>query len=131
MTLIDTIMVCDSIVFDTIIVMDTITVMDTVSVDTSMAGDASLRLGVEVQDLAAFPNPTRGHITLQFEVPRDDRMQIQLVDKTGKLIEQRTSDYDAGHHRIDMDLTKYPTGYYTVLLIGDSGFRQARIIKTE
>ena len=62
-----------------------------------------------------FPNPTGGQFEVDFFVKQTGRMSLQLIDASGRLLEQRNYHYD-GCCRIELfDLTRYPNGVYYVV----------------
>lgn len=62
-----------------------------------------------------FPNPTAGKFELDFFVRETGRMELQLTDGNGKVLERRDYAYD-GCCRIEyFDLAKYPAGTYYVI----------------
>lgn len=62
-----------------------------------------------------FPNPTAGRFELDFFVRETGRMELQLTDSYGKVLERRAYDYD-GCCRIEyFDLSRYPSGTYYVI----------------
>jgi hypothetical protein len=69
----------------------------------------------ESGDYRLFPNPTTGPFELNFFVPHPGRMELQLTDATGRVLETRNYLYD-GVRRIQLfDLTNYPNGLYYVI----------------
>jgi hypothetical protein len=69
----------------------------------------------EDHDYRLFPNPTAGRFELNFFVRSAGQMSLRLIDATGRLLEQRSYQYD-GCCRIELfDLTKYPSGVYYVV----------------
>jgi hypothetical protein len=62
-----------------------------------------------------FPNPTAGRFELDFFVRESGRMELQLTDSYGKVLERRQYQYD-GCCRIEFfNLTPYPAGTYYVI----------------
>lgn len=62
-----------------------------------------------------FPNPTAGRFELDFFVRESGRMELQLTDSYGKVLERRQYQYD-GCCRIEFfNLTSYPAGTYYVI----------------
>jgi hypothetical protein len=87
--------------------------------------------GAVVESLEVFPNPTQGFVTLKFQVPTTNLLEIRLVDKLGRLLEQKRTIYDVGLHNFGMDLSQYPVGYYSVILTNKEGTQRVSLIKTE
>lgn len=55
--------------------------------------------------LAAFPNPTRGATTLSLDLPRTDRLQVDVHDATGRLVRNVLPpvSLEAGRHQVAWD----------------------------
>lgn len=81
---------------------------------TDKPGNSPLTLTFDKGDYRLFPNPTSGAFELNFFVRETGRMNLQLVDVTGRILQQRSYQYN-GCCRIDLfDLTSYPNGVYMV-----------------
>ena len=66
-------------------------------------------------DYKLFPNPTTGKFEINFLVKENGRMDLKLIDATGRVLEQRTYQYN-GCCRIEKyDLSGYPNGLYYVI----------------
>lgn len=64
-------------------------------------------------DITLFPNPTKDQVTLSYK-GLDDKHQISIFDLTGRLMQlvQPT----LGHTETILDMAKYPTGVYIVVV---------------
>jgi hypothetical protein len=81
---------------------------------TDKIGHSPLTLFFDKGDYKLFPNPTVGPFELNFFVRETGRMNLQLVDATGRILQQRSYQYN-GCCRIDLfDLTSFPNGVYMV-----------------
>lgn len=132
LTLIDALAPLDSIVLFTHGVLQPCTEYVTKSNLSVLFGPGEYRL---------FPNPTSGKFELDFFVRETGRMELQLTDGNGKILEKRDYQYD-GCCRIEyFDLTRYPSGTYYVIarlspdrkrsdnlhIIRHSGFRVVKV----
>lgn len=82
---------------------------------TDKIGSSPYTLVFESGDYRLFPNPTDGKFEVNFFVRMTGRMKLQLIDATGRILEERSYDYD-GCCSIELfDLTKYPSGLYYVV----------------
>lgn len=82
---------------------------------TDKIGNSPMTLFFEKSDYRLFPNPTTGPFELNFFVRESGKMNLQLVDATGRILQQRSYQYN-GCCRIDQfDLTPYPNGVYLVI----------------
>lgn len=63
-----------------------------------------------VRSMPAFPNPTRGEVTLPYTLPQGERATMQIFDMSGRLIEQRPI---SGEGRmVKVDVSAYAPGVY-------------------
>lgn len=69
-----------------------------------------------------FPNPTPGKFELEFLLTQKGRMEIQVIDVIGRLIQKRSFQYDGGSQNEHFDLSRYRDGSYLLVvdLIPDS-----------
>lgn len=82
---------------------------------TDKIGKSPFIVYFEPDDFKLFPNPTKGRFELDFFVRQTGRMEIQLTDASGKILQKRGYDYD-GCCRIEyFDLTPYQNGVYFVI----------------
>lgn len=81
---------------------------------TDKPGNSPLTLLFDKGDYRVFPNPTTGPFEVNFFVRETGRMNLQLVDATGRVLQQRSYQYN-GCCRIDLfDLSSAPNGVYMV-----------------
>lgn len=63
-----------------------------------------------VRSMPAFPNPTRGEVTLPYTLPQGERATMQIFDMSGRLIEQWPI---SGEGRmVKIDVSAYAPGVY-------------------
>ena len=109
--------------------------------DSSMVGSIPLSINGQNQEsnsdsgtsfgsLIVYPNPTQSKVTMEFVVEEIDHLNIQLVDKLGRTLTQKNSDYTPGVYTHTIDLTPYPVGFYSVVLTNKEGKQYKSIIKT-
>lgn len=71
-----------------------------------------------VRSMPAFPNPTRGEVTLPYTLPQGERATMQIFDMSGRLIEQRPI---SGEGRmVKVDVSAYAPGVYLYEYKGQS-----------
>jgi predicted outer membrane repeat protein len=76
--------------------------------------------------LSAYPNPSRGAVTLALDVPGTDRVRVALYDVLGREVAVlHDGPLAAGSHRLAFDGADLPTGVYLVRATGD-GFDAAQ-----
>ena len=77
-------------------------------------------------ELAAFPNPTAGELTVQFGAETDADARIQVVSAAGRLL----LDAPAGHQfQHQIYLTDYPAGVYFVRVVDRNQVRTLSVQK--
>jgi hypothetical protein len=82
---------------------------------TEKIGNSPMTAYFEAFDYRLFPNPTTGKFEVSFFVKENGRMDLKLIDATGRLLEQRTYSYN-GCCRIErFDLTGHPNGVYYIV----------------
>jgi len=72
------------------------------------------------------PNPTAGFV--QIELPQEllnTDVEIQVADFMGKILEKRTVNSAA----LTIDLSAYPNGNYTILLLNDTNYAINKVVK--
>jgi hypothetical protein len=130
------ILTCD---FDTTLLHPDTSGMET---DSSMVGSIPLTIDGQNQEsnsnsgssfgsLVVYPNPTQSKVTMEFVVEEIDHLNIQLVDKLGRILTQKNSDYTPGVYTHTIDLTPHPVGFYSVVLTSKQGKQYKSIIKTD
>lgn len=82
---------------------------------TDKIGKSPFIVYFEPDEFKVFPNPTKGRFELDFFVRQSGRMEIQLTDVNGKVLQRKGYAYD-GCCRIEyFDLTPYQNGVYFVI----------------
>lgn len=82
---------------------------------TDKIGKSPLIVTFEPDEIKLFPNPTSGKFEMDFFVRQTGRMEIQLTDVGGKVLQRRSYPYN-GCCRIEhFDLTSYQNGVYFVI----------------
>lgn len=87
--------------------------------------------GNDVESFEVFPNPTQGLVNLKFQVRTSNLFEIKLVDKLGRVLQQKTNVFDIGQHNFGLDLSRYPVGFYSVILTSKEGTQRASLLKTD
>ncbi len=84
--------------------------------------------------LSAWPNPTYGRATVEFEIPRAGHAQLTLHDLSGRVLRTLSSgSYAAGSHRFNWDGLdgqgrRSPSGWYLFKLSTGSGTSKTRLL---
>jgi hypothetical protein len=89
--------------------------------DANMPGTCTVGI-TEIQfenSLHAYPNPTNGSLALDFYLPEEKKLQVQLIDITGRIAySEKAGTYAAGKNKIQMDLSGLPAGIYFLRISG-------------
>ncbi len=82
---------------------------------TDKIGKSPLFVVFEPGEFKVFPNPTKGRFEVDYFVRESGRMEIQLTDANGLVLQTKSYQYN-GCCRIDyFDLTPYQNGIYFVI----------------
>jgi hypothetical protein len=75
------------------------------------------------------PNPTKDRFDLSFEIEKDQMVNIDLLDGTGKVL--RSDEYKAklGINNINFDLSNYVKGLYTVRITSEGESIVRKVVK--
>ena len=70
--------------------------------------------------LSTFPNPFAGYATIEFSIPQDGDIKIELLNSEGKVIEVVTKDnYTAGTNNLKLDGSTLGAGNYFVKFVSN------------
>jgi hypothetical protein len=82
--------------------------------------------------IKAYPNPTSDQVYLDFSVPGNDKVNIDLFNSSGQLVNTiSNSFFEAGDHQINMDMNGLPNGIYWVKFSSDTNVETVKLIKTK
>lgn len=65
-----------------------------------------------------FPNPTRGEATVSISSPKEQKIQWQLVDQAGRVINNQSTVVRKGSNNIPVSLQSLPSGTYFIKVNG-------------
>lgn len=83
-----------------------------------------------VSRLALYPNPTRGMVSLEFQLNKPSAVMLTLVNPEGKVIRtQQDSDTSPGMVRMGMDISQLPEGLYFLKFEADGVSRVFKVLK--
>jgi predicted esterase len=87
--------------------------------------------GVEVQksSIVISPNPFVSEVTAHLSLDKTQRVQINLTDVTGRLIQSVRGVYGQGNSEIRLNLDKAPAGVYMIRVAGENFNSTQKIIK--
>jgi hypothetical protein len=84
----------------------------------SAIADNSGNFGLQV-----YPNPTHGPVTVQYNLPADENVTIQLWDLSGQILGTvlENAVRPAGSQTQQMDISQLPAGYYMLNILNTEG----------
>jgi hypothetical protein len=77
-------------------------------------------------DLALFPNPANGKISVQFSTDRTTPAQLNIINPLGQIIEQQN--WPVSQSAGSLDLTRFPKGIYLLQFISNGCTKTQRLI---
>lgn len=68
-------------------------------------------------EVAVYPNPAVANTNVEFDLPSDENVRMDLYDVTGRIVKQvLNGDYSIGPHVAPMDLSNVPAGSYDLIV---------------
>jgi hypothetical protein len=81
-------------------------------------------------EVVIFPNPTMANFNVRYNLPKEDKITIELCDIEGKLILQKSLGQQvSGEHQETLDLTSIPQGTYVFRISGQQNTITKTVIK--
>ncbi len=76
------------------------------------------QLGIEKAQLTASPNPSKGRTILNYALPKEGPINLELYNEYGQLVRTIAHNYiqPVGEHTYTLDWAELPTGIYTCRL---------------
>ncbi|MFC2106981.1 T9SS type A sorting domain-containing protein [Bacteroidota bacterium] len=74
----------------------------------------------ELSNLEVFPNPTSGMFKLRFDNPERTKLQLKVIDISGKLLIDKELEQQSTSVSENIDLTAFTKGTYILKLTGDN-----------
>ncbi len=81
------------------------------------------------KELSAFPNPAQDEISIQFEHPRMEEVELSIIDYTGRIVKNERHWAMSGPNSLKLDLSQLSSGLYTYRLQGAESVGSQRFIK--
>lgn len=63
-------------------------------------------------DVNLYPNPSEEEINYQFELERDTKLTVEILDMLGQTVYSKYLEAEKGNHLLKLDLSAYPKGMY-------------------
>lgn len=74
-------------------------------------------------DLSLYPNPTDGELNVSFSAIKNKDMQFQVLDITGKIIQNNQINAAQGTNLVLLDTQKFAAGSYFLKVMSDDHFK--------
>ena len=74
-------------------------------------------------DLSLYPNPTDGELNVSFSAIKNKDMQFQVLDITGKIIQNNQINASQGTNLVLLDTQKFAAGSYFLKVMSDDHFK--------
>ena len=89
-------------------------------------------IGIKKNDLAfqnieVYPNPSNGETTLKINLPNTLKGKLIITNTLGQLVYSNSVNLKAGLNYVQLDLTSFSTGIYTVVLETELGICNKKI----
>ena len=82
--------------------------------------------------LKVYPNPTNDKVTIDFTLSKDEQVQLNIIDITGKVVSSTNiGNRDSGLHSEIINCSNLPSGMYFVNLKTNTQNKTAKIIVTK
>jgi hypothetical protein len=75
-----------------------------------------------------YPNPTDGKTILELNLPKPERLTLELYDQLGRKLEQRKLDSNS-KFKENFDLSNRAAGLYYLRIVSKDGFAVKEVIK--
>lgn len=76
-----------------------------------------------------FPNPVKDQAQLQLQSPKDQYLNIQIIDQKGKSIQQFQQHIEEGNQQINFSVKTLDAGVYTIVITGEKGVNYLSFVK--
>ena len=80
-------------------------------------------LNESINDLSLYPNPTDGELNVSFSASKNKDMQFQVLDITGKIIQNNVVNAVQGSNLVLLDTRIFAAGSYFLKIISDDHFK--------
>lgn len=78
----------------------------------------------------AYPNPTNGIVNFEFSLEAPENLRFSAYDLTGKQLEKRVINGNAGENKISYDFGKYSSNIIIYRIEGDKGYvKKGKVFK--
>jgi Secretion system C-terminal sorting domain len=87
-------------------------------------------LTVKTKDVKIYPNPTNGQFSVQLQGISGEKVNIQIINSNGRMVEQKTIGVTAkaGTMLVPFNLNNQPAGIYLVKVESADGIQTGKIV---
>jgi Glycoside hydrolase family 44/Secretion system C-terminal sorting domain len=100
--------------------------------DLELVGASGARVGSETIDAVGLlhisPNPATDHATIQYTAQQTQAATVEVLDLTGRVVQQRNVQLIEGQNRIDVPLLGIPAGMLLLRLNADGQVRSGKLL---
>jgi Secretion system C-terminal sorting domain/Fibronectin type III domain/Sortilin, neurotensin receptor 3, len=98
--------------------------------DVTQSNIISPQVMEETSKWKMYPNPARGLVNINFSSSERTKGQLQIIDMSGKILQNKTVDIIAGSNFYSLDLKQYVRGIYMIRLsTGKKSFTNKLLIE--
>jgi hypothetical protein len=76
-----------------------------------------------INDISLYPNPTDGELNVSFSASKNKNMQFQVMDLTGKIIQNNLVNAVQGSNLVLLDTRVFAAGSYFLKIMSDDHFK--------
>jgi len=76
-----------------------------------------------INDISLYPNPTDGELNVSFSASKNKDMQFQVLDITGKIIQNNVVNAVQGSNLVLLDTQIFAAGSYFLKIMSDDHFK--------
>ncbi len=81
------------------------------------------------KDINVYPNPSEGHITINFEGFEGESVKVDIYDMLGRVVYKSQKEMTDNHTTEYIDLSGYSDGQYIINFITDKGFTKQVVLQ--
>jgi hypothetical protein len=82
----------------------------------------------EYDNLSIYPNPTTGLLNVSFDIEKSEKLEVQLTNMNGQILQTETRDGFSGRYQNNFNLNNYPKGVYLLSIISDKGKVDKKVV---
>jgi hypothetical protein len=79
--------------------------------------------------IKVYPNPVQNHLNVEIFAPVKSKMEMAIVDASGRLIKQHIIDVQEGMNQTDLNMSDLANGVYLLKIKDAKGWNQVQVIR--